>query len=55
MENKRATPSTARRIAEAAMPMMVDLKFNIQLSRFNEEECRVKGFASRDEVCGGRG
>ena len=30
--NRRAMPSTAKRMAEAAMPMMVDLRFKFQLS-----------------------
>lgn len=35
--NRRASPSTAKRMAEAAMPVMVDLKFKSQNSTFKEE------------------
>ncbi len=37
--NKRAIPRTANRIAEAAMPMMVDRKFKIQGSSFKKDIC----------------
>jgi hypothetical protein len=48
--NRRATPSTARRMAAAAMPVMVDLKFNFQISTFKEEG-RIR--ADRVWGCGG--
>lgn len=46
--NSRATPSTARSMAEAAMPMMVDLRFKSQGSTFNGEAGVVgKGFNAK--------
>ena len=45
--NRRATPSTASRMAEAAMPVMVDLKFNVQISTSKEET----GVLGKGNVC----
>jgi hypothetical protein len=44
---RRAKPSTASRRAEAAMPMMVDLKFKAQISKFKEEAGERRSTRSR--------
>jgi hypothetical protein len=49
----RAKPSTASNSAEAARPMMVDLKFKAQNSNFKEDLGRVETFNGIAEIGNG--